>query len=102
MPIPLAGPRPIESARSAAPAIETVISQACADRALPAAERAAIASRAEGVPLFAEELVRAALELGRAGDVPSTLRDALTARLHQLGPAATSVAHIAAVAGREV
>ena len=82
-------------------AIDAVIAHACADRALPAAERALIAARSGGVPLYAHELVRAALELGRAGEVPSTLRDALTARLHQLGPSATGVAHVAAVAGRE-
>jgi len=82
-------------------AINTVIANACAGRTLPAAERALIATRAGGVPLYAQELVRAALELGRASEVPSTLRDALTARLHQLGPAATQVAHVAAVAGRE-
>jgi serine/threonine protein kinase/tetratricopeptide (TPR) repeat protein len=84
-----------------AAAIDAMIAQAVGDRALPAAERAAIAARCEGVPLYAQELVRAALELGRAGEVPSTLRDALTARLHQLGPEATRVAHVAAVAGRE-
>lgn len=82
-------------------AIDAVIAHACADRELPAAERALIAARSGGVPLYVRELVRAALELGRAGEVPSTLRDALTARLHQLGPSATGVAHVAAVAGRE-
>ncbi|TMQ08447.1 MAG: hypothetical protein E6J91_33185 [Deltaproteobacteria bacterium] len=87
--------------RLEAHAIDAVIGHASAGRALSAGERAAIAERCGGVPLFAEELVRAALELGRAGEVPSSLRDALTARLHQLGPAATAVAHVAAVAGRE-
>ena len=87
--------------RLEAQAIDAVISHACSDRALSAAERALIVARSEGVPLYAEELVRAALELGRAGEVPSTLRDALTARLHQLGSAATRVANVAAVAGRE-
>jgi len=84
-----------------ASAIDAVIADACADHALPAAERALIAARSQGVPLYARELVRATLELGLAGEVPSTLRDALTARLHQLGPTTTRVAHIAAVAGRE-
>jgi tetratricopeptide (TPR) repeat protein/plasmid stabilization system protein ParE len=87
--------------RLEAPAIEAVITHACAGRALPDAERKLIAARCEGVPLYAQELVRAALELGRAGEVPSTLRDALSARLHQLGPSATEVARVAAVAGRE-
>jgi class 3 adenylate cyclase/tetratricopeptide (TPR) repeat protein/predicted Ser/Thr protein kinase len=87
--------------RLADAAIDAVISHACADRALPATERALIAARAQGVPLYARELVRAALELGHIGEVPSTLRDALTARLHQLGSSATWVAQIAAVAGRE-
>ncbi|HEU4731214.1 MAG TPA: protein kinase [Kofleriaceae bacterium] len=87
--------------RLEAQAIDAVIAHACNDRALPAAERQLIIERSAGVPLYAQELVRAALELGRAGEVPSTLRDALTARLHQLGPVATRVAHVAAVAGRE-
>jgi predicted Ser/Thr protein kinase len=87
--------------RLEAAAIDTVISQACGDHPLATAERAQIVARSEGVPLYAEALVRAALELGRVADVPSTLRDALTARLHQLGPSATRVARIAAVAGRE-
>jgi tetratricopeptide (TPR) repeat protein len=82
-------------------AIDAVIAHACGDRALPAAERALIVARSGGVPLFAQELVRAALELGRTGEVPSTLRDALTARLHHLGPSTTGVARIAAAAGRE-
>ncbi|HEY0475878.1 MAG TPA: protein kinase [Kofleriaceae bacterium] len=91
--------------RLEAPAIDAMIAamiaRAGADRELPAAERALIAARSGGVPLYAQELVRAALELGRAGEVPSTLRDALTARLHQLGASATEVARVAAVAGRE-
>src|SRR5262249_55516635 len=91
----------LQLGRLEASAIEAVIAYACGDRTLPPAERALIATRCEGVPLFAEELVRAAAELGRADDVPSTLRDALTARLHQLGRSATEVAHVAAVIGRE-
>jgi tetratricopeptide (TPR) repeat protein len=83
------------------PAIEAVIAQACAGRALAAGDRALIAARSQGVPLFVQELVRAALEVGRASEVPSTLRDALSARLHQLGPSTTAVARVAAVAGRE-
>ncbi|HEX7837530.1 MAG TPA: protein kinase, partial [Kofleriaceae bacterium] len=49
--------------RLEAPEIDAVIAHACRDRALSAAERAVIAARSEGVPLYAEELVRAALEL---------------------------------------
>jgi serine/threonine protein kinase/tetratricopeptide (TPR) repeat protein len=98
---PAAAVTQLRLGRLEAAAIDAVIAHASGDRALSAAERALIVARSEGVPLYAEELVRAALELGRAGEVPSSLRDALTARLHQLGSAATRVAHVAAVAGRE-
>jgi serine/threonine protein kinase/tetratricopeptide (TPR) repeat protein len=91
----------LQLGRLEAAAIDAVIGQACGNRPLATADRALIASRSEGVPLYAEALVRAALELGGVADVPSTLRDALTARLHQLGPSATWIARIAAVAGRE-
>jgi len=69
--------------------------------------RRAILDRADGVPLFIEELTRSTLEVARdAGgnltedyDLPMTLQDSLLARLDRLGPA-KEIAQIAAVIGR--
>lgn len=60
-----------------------------------------IIERADGVPLYLEELTRAALdpEAG-AGQIPATLEDALMARLDRSGPA-KEVAQVASVLGRE-
>ncbi|MDP6603715.1 MAG: hypothetical protein QGG17_05915, partial [Rhodospirillales bacterium] len=67
----------------------------------------AIVARADGVPLFVEELTRAVLDagVGRVEDaggpeIPATLKDALMARLDRLGPA-KRVAQTGAVIGRE-
>ena len=63
----------------------------------------AVVKRTDGVPLFAEELTRLILEgAGRSvvREIPTTLRDSLTARLDRLGPA-KEVAQVAAVIGRE-
>ncbi|HEX3480667.1 MAG TPA: AAA family ATPase, partial [Kofleriaceae bacterium] len=67
---------------------------------------AEIVERADGVPLFVEELARA-LAGSRAGsaqvqgpDVPSTLRELLASRLDEQGPA-KEVAQLAAAIGRE-
>jgi predicted ATPase len=74
-----------------------------------------VLDRADGVPLFVEELVQTMLETGlveRDGDrlvrrregepvaFPETLQDSLMARLDRLGPA-KAVAQLAAVLGRE-
>ena len=69
--------------------------------------RRAIVERADGVPLFLEEITRTALEMAaEAGDgggaelrLPMTLQDTLLARLDRLGPA-KDLAQIAAVIGR--
>jgi len=63
----------------------------------------AVIKRADGVPLFAEELTRLMLDTdGKAGehDIPATLHDSLAARLAQTGRAQV-VAHLGAVLGRE-
>jgi class 3 adenylate cyclase/tetratricopeptide (TPR) repeat protein len=75
-----------------------------------------IAERADGVPLFVEELTKAVLERADQGDrvaavlsaspappmsVPATLQASLLARLDRLGTAAKDVAQIGAVLGRE-
>jgi class 3 adenylate cyclase/tetratricopeptide (TPR) repeat protein len=71
-----------------------------------------IVERADGVPLFVEELTKAVLETGdRAAtltaspsptlSIPATLHASLTARLDRLGPSAKEVGQIGAVIGRE-
>ena len=73
---------------------------------------AEIVERADGVPLFVEELTKAVLEsAGRtvalassplpASAIPATLHASLIARLDRIGIAAKEVAQIAAVLGRE-
>ncbi|NNL84646.1 MAG: hypothetical protein HKP27_03290, partial [Myxococcales bacterium] len=68
----------------------------------------AVLSRADGIPLFVEELVHSAIDSGRASracpsdgvGVPETLQDLLEARLDSLG-AAKELVQLAAVLGRE-
>jgi predicted ATPase/DNA-binding SARP family transcriptional activator len=66
---------------------------------LPADVARAVAERSDGVPLFIEELARAAAHGGT--EIPATLADLLMARLDTLGPAARSVAQTASLIGRE-
>ncbi len=61
------------------------------------------AERADGVPLFAEELARfvsSGAAEGGTHDIPATLQDLLTARLDKLG-AAKEIAQVGAAIGRE-
>jgi class 3 adenylate cyclase len=71
-----------------------------------------IVERADGVPLFVEELTKAVLESGDrnaalaaspspAHSIPATLHASLTARLDRLGPIAKEIGQIGAVLGRE-
>jgi class 3 adenylate cyclase len=74
-----------------------------------------IVQRADGVPLFLEELTKAVLEGAKEGSttatpsgkspdelsVPATLHASLVARLDRLAPASKEVAQIGAVLGRE-
>ena len=77
---------------------------------------AEIVERADGVPLFVEELTKAVLEVGGSAEgiektlasvspsstaVPSVLHAPLMARLDRLGPRAKEIAQIAAAIGRE-
>jgi class 3 adenylate cyclase/tetratricopeptide (TPR) repeat protein len=72
---------------------------------------AAIVERTDGVPLFTEEVTRAALEAGgetvpqvglpAVAGVPATLYASLTARLDWLGATAQQVAQAGAAIGRE-
>ncbi len=74
---------------------------------LPPSIRRAILSRADGVPLFLQELTRATIELAaETGNVavnefelPMSLQDSLLARLDRLGPA-KRIAQVAAVIGQ--
>jgi class 3 adenylate cyclase/tetratricopeptide (TPR) repeat protein len=62
-----------------------------------------VVHRADGVPLFAVELIRLVMERNLSAadrQIPATLSDLLTARLDQLGPA-KHVAQVAAVIGDE-
>jgi class 3 adenylate cyclase/tetratricopeptide (TPR) repeat protein len=58
-----------------------------------------LVERADGVPLFLEELCRGALDVGMLA-IPATLHESLLARLDRL-PASREVAQAAAVLGRE-
>lgn len=83
------------------------------DTALPGVVLEQVIRRADGVPLFVEEVTRMLIESGMLSvqapltidaanvEIPSTLRDLLTARLDGLSQSAKDTAHLAAVLGRE-
>jgi class 3 adenylate cyclase/DNA-binding response OmpR family regulator/predicted ATPase len=79
-----------------------IVSAVAGEENLPQEIREHIIDKADGVPLFIEELTKAVLESGfeRPRVVPVTLLNSLTARLDRLGPA-KEVAQIGAVIGRE-
>jgi class 3 adenylate cyclase/predicted ATPase len=93
--------------------IAEMIDRVTGNKPLPASVLEDILERADGIPLFVEEITKAVLE---AGDqtaeqvistipspsipVPATLHASLMARLDRLG-SAKSIAQIGAVAGRE-
>jgi len=70
-----------------------------AGEALPAKVIDGIIERADGVPLFAEELTKAVLETGET-IIPESLNDSLMARLDRI-PEVKKVAQIAACIGRQ-
>ena len=90
--------------------VETMIEQVTNGKALPPEMMQQIVTKTDGVPLFVEELAKMVVEaetdvgawravplpLG----IPSTLQDALMARLDRLGPA-KEIAQLGAVLGRE-
>lgn len=81
--------------------IAQIVAEQAGEAVVPPGLVERIVVRSEGVPLFVEELTRASLEFGEAGDaVPSTLQASLTGRLDRLGPA-REVAQAAAVLGRD-
>ena len=59
----------------------------------------AVVERGDGIPLFIEELARAAVAGG--AEIPASLDDSLMARLDALGPSAKAVVQIGALIGRE-
>ena len=88
-----------------------LIARIAGDRFLPGPVLDRIVARADGVPLFLEELTKAVLESGLLDDegdrshrpplaIPTTLQDSLLARLDRLAPV-KEVAQIAAAIGRE-
>jgi predicted ATPase len=92
-----------------------MVDRVVGDKALPEEVSARIVAKADGVPLFVEELTKAVLESGLlrdAGDryeltgplpplaIPATLHDSLMARLDRLAPV-KEVAQIGAALGRE-
>jgi class 3 adenylate cyclase len=87
---------------------ERIVARVAGGSDLPPQVVRRIIERADGVPLFVEELTKALLEAGAgAADagaaeiiIPATLQDSLAARLDRLG-AAKRLAQIAATIGRE-
>lgn len=85
---------------------EALVAQVAGGESLPAAVRRRILERADGVPLFLEEITRAVVEARSAGpgtarvEVPASLQDSLAARLDRL-PQGKAVAQVGAVIGRE-
>jgi predicted ATPase len=90
-----------------------IISEVIGHRALPREVEEQIIDKAEGIPLFIEELTKSVLEselaenvsdrhvaAGPVVAVPTSLLDSLTARLDRLGPA-KQIAQVASVIGRE-
>jgi len=93
-----------------------LVKELAGDASLPPEIVDEIVARADGVPLFVEELTKAVLESGDHDNrvpavlmasplpeiaIPATLHASLIARLDRLGPTAREVAQIGAVIGRE-
>lgn len=101
---------PIERLTPAA--VGDLVRAAVGGATVPEALLEAIVARADGVPLFAEEIARELLESGvlQADDgvaiearlrIPATLRDLLAARLDRLSFGTRETTQMAAVLGRE-
>ncbi len=84
--------------------VNTLIDLLAAGRPIPPLVRREILERADGIPLFVEELTKLVLDSSQedSGEraIPATLQGWLTARLDRLGPA-KEVAQLAAALGRE-
>lgn len=79
----------------------SIIDRLAGTTRLPTATRNLIVEKADGIPLYVEELTKSFLvtETARSDAVPETLLDLLTAQMDRLGPA-RAVAQVAAVIGR--
>lgn len=86
--------------------IRAIIAEAAGDSGIDTKTIQTVLDRADGVPLFAEELARLIAAshgeggIGRAAAIPPTLRSLLAARLDRLGPA-RELLQIAAILGRD-
>jgi predicted ATPase len=88
--------------------VETMVEKVTGEQTLPKEVVQQIVRKTDGVPLFVEELTKSVLEsVGATGrlspqalDIPTTLQDALMARLDRLGPA-KEIAQLGATIGRE-
>jgi hypothetical protein len=94
--------------------IDAMIDRVAGNKLLPASLRQGIVERADGIPLFVEEMTKAVLEAEDEGEarrtvaavpspalaVPASLHASLMARLDRLG-SAKEVAQIGAAIGRE-
>ncbi|MDP3161519.1 MAG: adenylate/guanylate cyclase domain-containing protein [Reyranella sp.] len=81
---------------------EAMVDRLTEGQLLPASVRRDILDRADGIPLFVQELTKAVLESAQAGatfSVPATLQASLMARLDRLGTA-KELAQVGAVIGR--
>lgn len=76
-----------------------VVSTHLAGDELPAVVLTQLIERSEGVPLFAEELTRSALE-SESHTLPASLQDSLAARLDRMGEC-KRVAQLASILGRD-
>lgn len=90
--------------------VQAMVGASLAGDELPAAVVEEVMQRAEGVPLFVEEITRVVLESTRKSGavpdpsrlaIPGSVRDLLTARLDGVAPGARETAQLAAVLGRE-
>jgi class 3 adenylate cyclase len=95
--------------------VSAMIDSVVGNKLLPASIRKDIIERSDGIPLFVEEMTRAALETAGEGGaeravatvlppeaaVPASLHASLMARLDRLGSTVKEVAQIGAVIGRE-
>jgi class 3 adenylate cyclase len=94
--------------------VKDIVAGVTAGKGLPAEVMTQIVAKADGVPLFAEELTKTVLDSGQLAEgeqdyallqtlrnlaIPTTLHDSLMARLDRL-PQEKLVAHVASVIGR--
>lgn len=82
--------------------MEAIIRRVAGERSLPPGVLEQVMAKADGVPLFVEEITKAVLESGSSLVIPATVQDSLMARLDRLGDVGKSVAQLAATIGREV